>query len=143
MSIFKKTIIYICVCLLLACAGFGGGYYVCNRGWSSRATDSGANLRADLDRTAEQLSLTKQSLDSANGRVAELESSISGAIATTEQNNKFVADAQSSIRSSTGTVEELEQLISEYFSLTEKLEANNRGLEERLRASLGADAGEQ
>ena len=143
MSIFKKTIIYICVCLLLACIGFGGGYYACNRSWSSRTTDSGANLRADLDRTTEQLNLTKQSLDSANGRVAELESSISGAIAATEQNNKFVADAQSSIRNSTGTVEELEQLISEYFSLTEKLEANNRGLEERLRASLGEDAGKQ
>ena len=132
----KKICIGVGVSIILLLAGFGTGYFVCDHNWNKLSTESVTKLKGDLDSA-------NKSLDSANNRIAELESSINGAISSAEQNNKYIADAQKSIVSSTGTADELENLIGEYFSLVGKLQKNNRELEDRLESSIGENAGEQ
>ena len=139
----KKICIGVGVSIILLLAGFGTGYFVCNHNWSKLSTESVAKLKGDLDSANKSLDSANKSLDSANNRIAELESSINGAISSAEQNNKYIADAQKSIVSSTGTADELENLIGEYFSLVGKLQKNNRELEDRLESSIGENAGEQ
>ena len=130
--------------IILLFVGFCSGYTVCNGNNRSTADSTASStIREQLNTTREQLKSAESSLKSAQYKVTELESTINGAIESTEQNNKLIADAQVTSGDIGDSVEGLTKLFTEYTELVKQLQANNSELTHRLRSSVGETAREQ
>lgn len=143
MAQWKKIIMWVGISIILLFISFCSGYTICSRGNKNTAdSTASANIREQLTATSESLKTAESSLESANNRVAELESVINGAINSTEQNNKLIADAQTTSNNIGDSVDGIESLLTEYFKLVEQLQTNNKELTNRLKSSVGEVAGQ-
>lgn len=138
---FKKYIIIIGTAIGIAVIFFLGGYFFSNYKWSKKVSDSGNNVRTDLSEIEQQYKLAKSSLDSANSKIEQLESTISDIGRIAGENNELITQVKDSSINATGTIDEIIGLWTEYTNLVERLQENNRGIEDRSKSSIGETSG--